>query len=254
LRVKHRTREIRAWILTGLGRLRDAESLLLDTLHPEPDYFSIVPLVLQLENRQSAQALETAMTLYSLPWNTEAGDVLYEDREGVLLSWVLAAHQLRSQGQPLPMADAEQTAVLANPQTPAGQIARGRWLWMNGSVAAAEAELRAVLDQVRRSQRRLHMLLATEALVDLYLAQDNRTAAANAVAEFRASQPAVMEQEYRVQVLRLRLARGAVDESDFSALLASVTANSGERRGHLQLEQWLSPDQPAQTAQADSEP
>jgi tetratricopeptide (TPR) repeat protein len=227
---RYPTLQLRALALTGLGRLREAASLLdeADGLKSERANF-IIPALFHLETGDSQAALDEAAREFNNTRIDTRSNLLLENKEGALLLWITAAQQLETAGGAMPTPSEAQLKILQSPTITTGRIAHGRWLWSQGKLQQAEAELRQALEETRRMNQPYRMTLASEPLIELLL-QRNQTDAAEAVArDLRAFNPERMDRDYRASVLRLRVALAAGDKTMIQTAYRDTRALAGER-------------------------
>jgi ATP/maltotriose-dependent transcriptional regulator MalT len=158
---------------------------------------------------------------------------LLDSQDGALLLWVMAAQMQAgssaASASALPTPSPEQSQRLRKPASTLARIARGRWLWSQGQETAAEAEFRAALKAARQSNQMFRMTLAAEPLVEMLL-RKGRVDAANAViVDLRAFDRARMDGDYRVSLLRMRVASAAGDQPAVAAAYRNLRALAGER-------------------------
>ena len=226
---RHRVLQLRALVLSGLGRLREAGSLLEEAEAERPGRTEIIPAVYYLAGGQTEQALRTATAAFATSNNGNMSDVLFENRDGALVLWMTAAQRHAAEGKPMPAPSTEQLAVLQNAESNAGHIARGRWLWALGKSQEAEVQLRLSLAQARQMNLLYRMLLASEPLVELLLERGETAAAAQVLADLRAHDPASVDQDYQANVLGLQVALAVGSRSAIAAAYRRTAGLAGER-------------------------
>lgn len=226
---RQRVLTLRALVLSGLGRLREAESLLEEAASraDENERDLIIPAIWSLESGQLEQALKYAGDAFATSDATHRSQGFLEDREGALLIWVIAAQSLAAEGKTTPEPTAKQLLSFQQPGSLLERIARARWLWMQGQSQPAEQELRLALAQENSNLR--SKLLASEALVDLLLQRGETDAAAQVLAELWAHAPETLEQDYHSNLLGLRVALAQGELPAIRIAMHRSTALAGER-------------------------
>lgn len=223
--------QLRAMALIGVGRLREADSLLDEAeAGARERRDGIIPAIHHLETGQPQRALEAAAREFESSRIDTRTNLLLENREGALLLWTMAVQALVDHGERPPAATVAQLALLESPTNAVARIARGRWLSLQGEDAAAERELRHSLQEAQDAHQRLRMLLAAEPLVDLALRRGDTAAARQVVDGVYDYDPDTMGEDYRFHLLRLRiaLADDTTDEDDDAH--RKVLQLAGERR------------------------
>ncbi len=228
---RYPTLQLRAFALTGLGRMREAASLLDEADGPKSERADfIIPAIFHLESGDPQAAFEAATHEFNSTSIDTSSNLLLENKDGALLLWMTAAQAMNAAGSAMPTPSEEQLKILQDPAVASGRIARGRWLWSQGKVQEAEAELRQALVETRRLNQLYRMTLACEPLIELLL-QHNRTVDAEAVAkDLRAFNPQYMDRDYRVNLLRLRVALAAGDNAMIKAAYRDTRALAGQRK------------------------
>jgi DNA-binding winged helix-turn-helix (wHTH) protein/tetratricopeptide (TPR) repeat protein len=225
---RHRPLELRAMTLTGLGRLREAASMLEEAEAERRGGIQITFTSYYLASGQTEQALNMAAAAFAGN-EGDMSDVLFENSDGALMLWMIAAQQLVAKGKPMPVPSAAQLAALQQAESTVGRIARGRWLWSLGKSQEAETELRLALTQARQANFPYRILLASEPLVELLLERGEKATAAQVLTELRAHDPDNIDQDYHANVLRLRLALASGQQSEIAAAYKRTAALAGER-------------------------
>jgi DNA-binding winged helix-turn-helix (wHTH) protein/tetratricopeptide (TPR) repeat protein len=231
---RHRTLHLRAQILIAKGRLRLAAAQLeeAENLRNAQAGF-IIPAIYHLEAGNPALAMQHATKAFEDPKPGDPHNILLDSQDGALLLWVMAAQMQAgssaASASALPTPSPEQSQRLRKPASTLARIARGRWLWSQGQETAAEAEFRAALKAARQSNQMFRMTLAAEPLVEMLL-RKGRVDAANAViVDLRAFDRARMDGDYRVSLLRMRVASAAGDQPAVAAAYRNLRALAGER-------------------------
>lgn len=229
---ERRTRvyQLRALVLTGMGRLREASSLIeeADAMH-DPRYSSITTATYHLASGNAEQALATASEAEAFDRYNVNDDLNLESKEGALLLWMIAAQDLVAKGSTMPMPSPTQLHALRKPESIIGHIALGRWLWSQGKSQDAEAEFRKALSQTRLMGHPARMLKASEALIELLLQRGDTAAAEQALAEVRGYDPERLSHDYRTNLLELRVALTSKSEARIRAAYQNAQALAGER-------------------------
>ncbi len=222
---------IHALVLTNMGRLREAASL-LEATDSESDNNSVnvssVSYLLASGDSERALAASAEMFVNYPPSSNP--NLIFSSQEGAMLLWMIAAQDLQASARISPTPSAAQLQVLQHPQSIPGRIARGRWLWSKGMQHDAEIELRSAFDDSENKNRLLYMTLAAEPLVELLLQKNNLQAADEVIASLRGADPEHMDQDYRVTVLRLRTALVKGNISEIEDMRRRAAALAGERQ------------------------
>jgi DNA-binding winged helix-turn-helix (wHTH) protein/tetratricopeptide (TPR) repeat protein len=228
---RFRVFQLRALVLTGLGRLREAASLIEENeALQDPRYSTIVAANYHLAAGQAKQALAAAAKASEFK-AYDTGDTLnLETTEGALLLWVTAAQRLAAEGDALPSPSAAQLALLRKPNTNVGRIARGRRLWSQGKTQAAEEHFRLALRETREKGHLARMLLASEPLIEMLLQQGDIKSAEQAFSELRGVAPERLDRDYRARLLDLRIALAAGHDDAIAQAYRNAAAVAGERR------------------------
>jgi DNA-binding winged helix-turn-helix (wHTH) protein/tetratricopeptide (TPR) repeat protein len=232
---RYRALQLRGLALTGLGRLREAASMLDEAQAARPNSELIIPTNYYLASGQNARALSTAAAAFAVTGHIDVNDVLFDNRDGALLLWMIAAQQLAREGKAMPEPSAAQLAVLRKPESNLADIACGRWLWAAGKATAAEVKLRKAVREARQKNLLYRQLLASEPLVELLLEQNETAAAAEVLTELRAQDTERLDQDYQANVLALRLALALGQRSAITAAYQRTAALAGERKVPAEL-------------------
>jgi DNA-binding winged helix-turn-helix (wHTH) protein/tetratricopeptide (TPR) repeat protein len=230
----HRARilELHALALTANGQLREAGSVL-----EEAEAFLVtgksmtISAMFNLASGHPQQALADATKAFSEdnPIDHKTS-ILLENKEGALLLWMTAAQDLVAAGNAMPVPSPAQRKVLQQPESSIGHTAHGRWLWSQGQLEDAQAEFQRALEQAQLTHRPLHMLLASEPLIELLLQRGDTQTAMQVMAKLRAHDPDLLDQCYRANVLGLRIALAAGDATGVKAAYRKTQALAGERK------------------------
>lgn len=197
---RNRTLQLRAMVLSRLGRLREAESTLeeaqaqqLFQTDVEIAESQIIPTLQHLASRRFDQALESASAAFSaLP--ADPHNILFDGRDGALLLWVMAAEKSSSIGAVLPKPSPEQNAELQQPESTQARIAKGRWLALRGETRAAQDVLRQALAESRQKNNLYRTLMAGEPLMALLEQSGDAAGAAQVLAGLRVQDPARVDE------------------------------------------------------------
>jgi DNA-binding winged helix-turn-helix (wHTH) protein/tetratricopeptide (TPR) repeat protein len=199
-----RTLQLRAMVLTGLGRLREAESILEEAQARQPagnlaGSDQMVPALLQLASAHYSEALVSAAHSFA---NTPADpyNILLEGRDGALLLWVMAVQGFAAKGLALPSPSAAQQQALLKPESTLARIAQGRWLLVHGEMQPAQAALRQALTEARQQHYLYRMLLAGEPLMALLTQIGDVKAARDVLVQLRAEDPKRIDRARRMQL------------------------------------------------------
>jgi DNA-binding winged helix-turn-helix (wHTH) protein len=234
---KTRVLNLRTQVLTGIGRMREAESLMeeVDSLQDQR-YSPITIATHRLAAGDARGALRAASDADGFDGYNANDTLNLESREGALLLWLSAARALTKTGESVPPLSSRQQAILQNPSYSVGHLARGHWLWSQARPEEAETAFREAYAQARRMGHLARMLTATEALVELRLEHGERAAAQRTLAELWRYAPERLEKDYRANLLALRVALAAGDRMKAASAHRTVAALAGERRLPRDLE------------------
>ncbi len=227
---RYRALQLRVLALTGVGRLREAASMLDEAQAERPNSELIIPTNYYLASGQNARALSMAAAAFAATGNIDVNDVLFENRDGALLLWMIAAQHWAREGKAMPEPSAAQLAVLRKPESNLADIACGRWLWALGKATDAEVKLRKAVREARQKNLLYRQLLASEPLVELLLEQGETAAAAQILTELRAQDTERLDQDYQANVLELRVALALGQRSAIVAAYQRTAALAGERK------------------------
>jgi DNA-binding winged helix-turn-helix (wHTH) protein/tetratricopeptide (TPR) repeat protein len=229
---ERRTRVVllHALVLTDIGRLREAASLIeeAEAMH-DHRYSTIIPAVYHLASGQAQQALTAASQAATFNQYNVNENLNLESTEGALLLWVIAAQNLAANGNAMPEPSPAQLKALQQPESDIGHIARGRWLWSQGKPQSAEAQFRLGLAKARQQNMLRRMLLACEPLIELLLQRGDTAAAVRTLAELHAYDPDRLDQDYQANLLGLRVALALGERNAITAAYQRTTALAGER-------------------------
>jgi len=233
---------LRAFILSETGRLHEAAAQLEEAGQVQNGDEAASPSIEAMHHLASGEPAGAILRLQqgfeTKPYTYDFNPML-EDAEGPLLLWTLAARDLAAQGKPVPALPAQKKGMIMNPKTATGRIARGRWLWMQGNAAAAEADFRRALQETRRMGQTYRMTLAGEALIELLLQRGDARGARIVLEDLRAHQPTYVDRDYRSSLMDLRVMLALGDTARIRAAHARVQALAGERRLPAKLPEML---------------
>jgi tetratricopeptide (TPR) repeat protein len=238
---ERRTRVVllRALVLSGIGRMREAASLIKEAERLQDDRYSPIAAAshhLAAGDFPRAMAIATDADAFG---GYNANETLnLESREGALLLWLTAAQSLSADGRSIPPLPASRLAILQAPTSSIGHIARGRWLSSQGRQEEAEIAFREAISQARAMRHLSRMLTASEALIALLLDRGDTAEAERLLADLWRYAPAELNRDYRANLLALRLALAANDRARGSGLhqghrSGGRTGTSRESRGGL---------------------
>lgn len=226
---RYPTLQLRALVLTGLGRLREAASLLEEADAKGERHDNVIPAIYHLAAGNYHSALAAASDeLLNNELNTRSNLIL-DNRDGAMLLWMAAAQNIAGNGQPMPTLPPGQQAILDRPESAPARIARGRWLWSKGQLDEAAAELRLALAEARQDRQLFRMLLASDPLVDLLIERGDLAGAERVLAELRTHDPLRIERDYEANQLILRLALANGERNAIVSAHRRTMALAGER-------------------------
>jgi DNA-binding winged helix-turn-helix (wHTH) protein/tetratricopeptide (TPR) repeat protein len=228
---------LRALALTGVGRMREARSM-IDEAHALHDkrYSPIAEATHRLAAGDARGALQAASDADAFDGYSINETLNLESREGALLLWLSAARALAKTGEPMPPLPPARLALLQAPGSSVGHLARGHWLWSQSRPEEAEAAFREASAQAHRAGHLARMLAATEALVELRLERGDRAAAEQAFETLWRSDPDVLAKDYRANLLALRVALATGDRAKAASAHRTLATTAGERRLPADLE------------------
>lgn len=232
---------VRALVLTGMGRLREAATLLVEAeeegrrgdLSAENramagTFAAQWALAAGDATRAQQQALQ-AFGAHAERLASGAAGMRLDARDQALLLFLQARQQALVLGNPSIVPDAAAQAILEQPQSNYARIARGRWLFQQGQADAAEACLREALAEAVDLNRLARILTASEALVDLLLHRGQTEAARSVVQRLLAFDPAMLQDDYDTAILRLRVALATGDATEIAVSGQLALSLAGER-------------------------
>jgi len=230
---RSRTMQLRVFILSNKGRLREAAKLIeeiqhLDNAFNEGD--STISAFFDIESGNPTNALtKLQKTFTDRKYKSLEFNPMLEDADGPLLLWTIAAHDLARQEGTVPTLLETQAARILNPKTATGLIAYGRWLWTQGKYEEAEAKLRTALAETRRSGHTLRARMAAEALIEMLIERDQLLRAQTELETLRAYHSNDLREDYRTSVLDLRLALALRDADRIRKAYERARKLAGER-------------------------
>lgn len=228
---RYPTLQLRAFALTGLGRLREAASLLDDAENIKSERRDfIIPAIHHLEAGDPSAALDAAAREFESSRIDTRSNLLLENRDGAALVWVAAAQASVAEGRPIPTPSADMMRLLNAPDTPTARCARGRWLLLRGRSADAEAELRRAMTEFGAHNQLYRMVLTAEPLIEVLLQRGETDAAREVLIALRARAPQRVDNDYRVALLQLKLALAEKDGAAVEMAYRNVALSGRERR------------------------
>ncbi len=236
----HRTRQIRVWVLLGLGRLREAESLIEDLEAEQGANEPLLRAALALEASLLPAAVTAADHAFRTEVITDQNDVHFENREGALLLRLVAAQALRAAGEQVPDLSEEQKQALFRPQTTVGEIALGRWHWQSGELDLAQVALSGALQRARQMNQSQRMRLAGEALIRLNLQEGDVEGAARVLAKLRSHDPQRFNLDYGTSLLAAQVFAAMVQPGRAATACNRARDLRGEREWPLEVEKLCS--------------
>lgn len=228
---RYPTLQLRAFALTGLGRLREAASLLDDAENIKSERRDfIIPAIHHLEAGDPSAALDAAVGEFESSRIDTRSNLLLENKDGAALVWVVAAQASVAEDRPIPTPSEEMTQLLNAPDTATARCARGRWLLLQGRSADAEIELRRAMAEFGTHNQLYRMVLAAEPLIDALLQRGETDAAREVLVALRARAPQRVDSDYRVALLQLKLALAEKDGAAVEMAYRNVALSGRERR------------------------
>lgn len=225
-----RTLQLRALVLTGNGHLREAAALLEEVDALDKDDRSLtIPAMFHLASGHAELALADAAEAFAEDDENDKSNLILENKEGALLLWMIAAQDLAANGDAMPKPSSAQRNALEHPESSIGRIARGRWLWSQKKNEDAQAEFQRALEETQQSNRPFRMLLASEPLIELLLQRGDKKTARQVLTKLRAHDPERFDQDYRANLLSLKMALASSDKAAVETAYRSVQALAGER-------------------------
>ncbi len=221
---------LRALVLTGIGRMREAASLIKESDRLQDDRYSPISAA---THHLAAGDFPRAMAIASDAdgfGGYNANETLnLESREGALLLWLTAAQAQSADGRSTPQLPASRLAILQAPTSSIGHIARGRWLRSQGRPGEAETAFREAISQARAMRHLSRMLTASESLIPLLLERSDTVGAERLLADLWRYAPTDLNNDYRANLLALRLALAKNDRTRAAASYRRANALAGER-------------------------
>lgn len=228
---------LRALVLTGIGRMREAAASIAEVDRLQDDRYSPIPAATHhLAARDFARAMAIAADAEAFGAYNANDPLNLESREGALLLWLTAAQARSADGRSIPPLPASRLAILQAPTSSIGHIARGRWLRSQGRAEEAEIAFREALSQARTMRHLARMLTASEALIELLLDRGDTAGAERLLADLWRYAPAELNRDYRANLLALRVALAAKDRTRAAAAYGRASEAAGERTIPEELE------------------
>lgn len=228
LELRYYTMRIHALVLTNLGRLREAGSLLAQAEIEKSDGGTSSAMYF-LEMGDADRALADAAKIFASHDARANENLILVNQEGGLLLWTIAAQKIAASGGRMPVPAAAQRDMLMRPQSIPGRIAKGRWLWSSGQTGEAERELRVAFEDAAKAGRLFYMTLAAEPLIGILLKKGDLDAVDVVLTSLRGTDPERMDRDYRVGVLRLQAAIAGRDIAKIQEAHRKVLLLAGER-------------------------
>jgi DNA-binding winged helix-turn-helix (wHTH) protein/tetratricopeptide (TPR) repeat protein len=221
---------LRSLVLSGVGRMREAASLIKETERLQDDRYSPIPAATHhLAAGDFPRAMAIAADADAFGGYNANETLNLESREGALLLWLTAAQAQSADGRSIPPLPASRLAILQAPTSSIGHIARGRWLRSQGRSEEAEIALREAMSQARAMRHLSRMLTASEASIALLLDRGDTAGAERLLSDLWRYAPADLNRDYRANLLALRVALAANDRARAAAAYTGATAAAGER-------------------------
>lgn len=232
---------VRALVLTGLGRLREAATLLVEAeeegrrgdLTAENramvGTFAAQWALAAGDFQRAQREAQQAFTAHAERLTSGAAGMRLDARDQALLLFVQARQQALAEDSSPLEPEAAALGILEMPQTNYARIARGRWLFQQGQWDAAEQSLQEALAEAVDLNRLARILTASEALVDLLLARGRPVAARTVVRQLLAFDPAMLQDDYETALLRLRVALALNHATEIAVSGQLALTLSGER-------------------------
>lgn len=220
--------QLRGLVLINLGRLSEAAYFYEEVKSigaPSPVHDAVYALALGRFDDALAQA-RAGFEQYGPHARLNLN---LESREGALLLWMIAAQGIAARGDSMPVPTAAQLAALERPETDIGRVARGRWLWSQGRLDAAEKEFAQALVKPQAIGRLSDMLYVNEAWIEMLLARGDIPASERVLAETWGRDPDRFSRDYRANLLALRVALASGDEAAIASAYRDTRALAGER-------------------------
>jgi DNA-binding winged helix-turn-helix (wHTH) protein/tetratricopeptide (TPR) repeat protein len=229
---ERRTRVVllRALVLTGIGRMREAASLIKEADRLQDDRYSpIAAATYHLAAGDFPRTMAIAADADAFGGYNANETLNLESREGALLLWLTAAQAQSADGRSIHPLPASRLAILQAPTSSIGHIARGRWLRSQGRPGEAETAFREAMSQARAMRHLSRMLTASESLIPLLLERGDTAGAERLLVDLWRYAPADLDNDYRANLLTLRLALATNDRKRAAASYRRANAVAGER-------------------------
>ncbi len=221
---------LRILVLSGVGRMREAASLIKEADRLQDDRYSpIAAATYHLAAGDYPGTMAIAADADAFGGYNANETLNLESREGALLLWLTAAQAQSPDPRSIPRLPASRLAILQAPTSSIGHIARGRWLRSQGRPAEAETALREAISQARAMRHLSRMLTASESLIPLLLERGDTAAAGRLLADLWRYAPTDLDNDYRANLLALRLALATNDRTRAAASYRRANVLAGER-------------------------
>lgn len=221
---------LRAMVLSGIGRMREAASLIKEADRLQDDRYSpIAAATYHLAAGDYRRTMAIAADADAFGGYNANETLNLESREGALLLWLTAAQAQAADRRSIPRLPASRLAILQAPTSSIGHIARGRWLRSQGRPAEAETAFREAMSQARAMRHLSRMLTASESSIVLLLERGNTAAAERLLADLWRHAPTDLDNDYRANLLALRLALATNDRTRAAAFYRRANTLAGER-------------------------
>ncbi|MFZ5636541.1 MAG: winged helix-turn-helix domain-containing protein [Pseudomonadota bacterium] len=222
---------LRAIVLTGMGRIREAGSFVEEAEGLQDDRYSpIAAATYHLGAGDLERAMRVAAEADAFEGYSANETLNLESREGALLLWLTAAQARSADGHSIPSLPSSRLAILQSPTSSVGHIARGRWLWSQGRTGEAELAFREALSRARTMRHTARMLAACEPLVALLLRRGKSREAARQLEALWRYAPSELDRDYGANLLALRVALSTDDRVRATRSYRNASALAGERR------------------------
>jgi len=227
---RDRTLQLRAQVLTRLGRMRQARALLEEVGALEGDTTdSMIGILYLLEAGKNEAALDASARAFALAGRDDPDDILLETRDGALLTWVTAAQRIADARGTMAMPSPAQIDALRNPRSISGTIASARWAMTQNEDGRAESLLNQAIEEAKAKGMRYHMVLATEAFFHMLLRQGRTEDAGRLLDDVRAYDRERMDRDFQFLQLRWRLNAATGNADAANAVLVKLRELAGER-------------------------
>jgi DNA-binding winged helix-turn-helix (wHTH) protein len=224
------TLRARALVLLHDGKIGDADALLerVDR-QGQGGRATVAETFFYLTKGENSLAAAEALILFSSYENSDGHNLILQNQEGAMLLWTMAAHHMVRKSLPVQSLTNEQLQVLNHPKTIPAKIAKGWWLYSKGLPRDAEQVLRDAIREAADNGRAFYLTLAAEPLVELLLERGDAAAAREVLTDVRGMNPKLMDRDFRVVQLRLRIAHAENDAIEIDHLNRIAIRLAGER-------------------------